>query len=84
MQFRTPRHDADDMQSPEHSDKQTPEEMLESVYQRFRGELAAEVLSRVKKSPPAFFERLWQQPVDQVTEDSWAAATEAGRKFRRL
>lgn len=52
VQFRTPRHDAEDVQSTEQTDKQTPEEMLESAYQRFRGELAAELLSRVNKNSP--------------------------------
>lgn len=58
VQFRTPKHGKEETQSLENADKQTPEEMLESAYQRFRGELAAEVLSRVKKNSPAFFERL--------------------------
>jgi len=58
VQFRSTRHE-DGGQSPDHgSDKQTPEEMLESAHQRFRGELASEVLNRVKKASPAFFERL--------------------------
>jgi restriction system protein len=58
VQFRSPKHDGEDAQPSEHGDKQTPEEMLEAAYQRFRGELAAEVLSHVKKASPAFFERL--------------------------
>ncbi|GAB6083664.1 restriction endonuclease [Desulfuromonas carbonis] len=36
----------------------TPEEMLESAHQRIRGDLATELLRRVKAEPPAFFERL--------------------------
>src|SRR5258708_3454210 len=39
-------------------DKQTPEEMLEAAYQRLRHDTAAELLSRVKKSSPEFFEHL--------------------------
>jgi restriction system protein len=37
---------------------QTPEEMLESAYEKFREELAAELLSRVKKASARFFEQL--------------------------
>ena len=36
----------------------TPEEALEATHQALREELAAELLDRVKKSPPSFFERL--------------------------
>lgn len=36
----------------------TPEETLESAYQRIRRDLAAELLDRVKKGSPAFFEQL--------------------------
>ena len=36
----------------------TPEEALEDAYQRLRDELAAEVVSQVRKSHPAFFEQL--------------------------
>lgn len=57
VQFRSTKHGQETPPS-DHGDKQTPEEMLESAYQRFRGELAAEVLSRVKKASPSFFERL--------------------------
>jgi restriction system protein len=39
-------------------DKQTPEEMLEAAYQRLRHETRTEILVRVKKSSPGFFERL--------------------------
>lgn len=59
VQFRSTKHVAGDAQPSDHAtDKQTPEEMLESAYQRFRAELAAELLSRVKQVSPAFFERL--------------------------
>ena len=36
----------------------TPEEVLEHAYQNLRGDLAADLLSQIKQSPPAFFERL--------------------------
>lgn len=41
----------------ENSD-QTPEEVLESSYQALRSELAQEILDRVKKCSPKFFENL--------------------------
>ena len=37
---------------------QTPEEMLESAQARLHTDLASEILSRVKKCSPQFFERL--------------------------
>jgi len=40
------------------SDLQTPEEILESAYQNIRRTLAQELLSKIKTSPPIFFERM--------------------------
>jgi restriction system protein len=37
---------------------QTPEEALENAYQRLRKDLASEILLRVKKASPVYFERL--------------------------
>lgn len=37
---------------------QTPEEAIESAYQRVRQELAKEILTTIKECSPAFFERL--------------------------
>jgi restriction system protein len=37
---------------------QTPEEALENAYQRLRKDLASEILVRVKKASPVYFERL--------------------------
>ncbi len=37
---------------------ETPEEMLEAAHTRLRSDLASELLSRVKKCSPQFFERL--------------------------
>ena len=48
---------------PEIAERQTPEEMLESAYQRFREELIAELLGRVKKASPKFFEQLVVDPL---------------------
>jgi restriction system protein len=39
-------------------EEQTPEEMLEAAQARLHTDLAAELLNRVKKSSPQFFERL--------------------------
>ncbi|MGE0541319.1 MAG: restriction endonuclease [Dehalococcoidia bacterium] len=39
-------------------EEQTPEEVLEAGYQGLRNQLAQELLTRVKASPPKFFERL--------------------------
>lgn len=43
---------------PESETGKTPEELLESSYQALRGQLADELLERLKKCSPAFFERL--------------------------
>jgi restriction system protein len=59
VEFRAPKQTPESSVATESEDDgQTPEEMLESAYQRFRAELASEILSRVKKASPAFFERL--------------------------
>ena len=38
--------------------QQTPEELLEYSYQEIRGNLALEILEKVKSCPPDFFEKL--------------------------
>jgi restriction system protein len=50
--------DSDDGYETEQNVSKTPEEILEYAYQEIRDNLAQEILSLVKKSPPAFFERL--------------------------
>jgi restriction system protein len=42
----------------EPADEQTPEEAIESGYQRIRGELADEILQQIMACSPAFFEQL--------------------------
>lgn len=42
----------------EEDQTRTPEEALERAYQNLRADLAAELLSQIKQSPPALFERL--------------------------
>jgi restriction system protein len=59
VEFRSPKQTLDSgVTTASEDDEQTPEELLESAYQRFRAELTSEVLSRVKKASPVFFERL--------------------------
>jgi len=59
VEFRSPKQTIDSsVTTASEDDEQTPEELLESAYQRFRAELISEVLSRVKKASPVFFERL--------------------------
>lgn len=60
VEFTKPqtRHETVDAADSIAEDKQTPEEMLDAAYQRLRHDTAIELLSRVKKSSPAFFERL--------------------------
>ena len=38
--------------------KRTPEEVLERAYQNLRTDLAADLITQIKQSPPALFERL--------------------------
>ena len=42
----------------EDEQKQTPEESLERAYQNLRTDLAADLITQIKQSPPALFERL--------------------------
>jgi restriction system protein len=44
--------------SPKDMEAATPSEALESAYENLRDQLASELLSRLKKSSPAFFERI--------------------------
>jgi len=45
-------------EGPEVADGQTSEETLEDAYQKLRGDLAVELLTRVKDGSAEFFERL--------------------------
>ena len=60
VEFRAPRQHRDEVVVPvaAEDESQTPEEVLENAYQRFRNEIASELLSRVKATTPQFFERL--------------------------
>jgi restriction system protein len=50
--------ESDDNEGIQQNASKTPEEILEYAYQEIRDNLAQEILTLVKKSPPAFFERL--------------------------
>jgi restriction system protein len=60
VEFRTIRSsdDAEPSADVSHSSDKTPEEILESAYQRMRQELAGELLLTIKGCSPSFFERL--------------------------
>jgi restriction system protein len=58
-QFKAFRRDrTDSTVENDESSEHTPEEVLESAYQRIRQDLETEVLERVKVASPTFFERL--------------------------
>ena len=59
-EFRSLRHKKDDKipEKPTEPDETTPEEALESAYQRIRDDLATEILQQVKASSPSLFEKL--------------------------
>lgn len=48
----------DTVKTNECRENSTPEEMLESAHQQIRSDLAADLIRRIKDSPPSFFERL--------------------------
>jgi restriction system protein len=57
--FRALRHVKEESEEPELDlNNKTPEESLEGAYQKLRGDLAAELLQRLKSCSPTFFERL--------------------------
>ena len=58
VEFRTPKQHAENSPQTSEEDGETPEELLESAYLRFRNDIASELLTRVKGSSPQFFERL--------------------------
>jgi restriction system protein len=57
--FRALRHAKQEEDEPELDlNNKTPEESLEEAYQKLRGDLAADLLQRLKSCSPTFFERL--------------------------
>jgi restriction system protein len=58
-EFRALRHAKEEAEVPElELNNRTPEESLENAYQKLRGDLAADLLQRLKACSPTFFERL--------------------------
>jgi restriction system protein len=59
VEFTRPQNrNGDTANPPDKSDLQTPEEILESAYQRVRQDLAAEILETIGECSPSFFEKL--------------------------
>jgi restriction system protein len=59
VEFQRPKKErADGSEDQESNETQTPEEAIETAYQRVRQGLAVELLQTIKDHSPAFFERL--------------------------
>ncbi len=58
VEFRTPKDHPEVAQHSADEEGQTPEELLESAYLKFRNNIASELLARVKASSAQFFEQL--------------------------
>ena len=58
VEFRTPKDHSEESAHAVEDEGQTPEELLESAYLKFRNNIASELLARVKGSTSQFFERL--------------------------
>jgi restriction system protein len=56
--FRTLRHTKSEEEPEIEPNNKTPEESLEGAYQKIRGDLATDLLQRLKNCSPTFFERL--------------------------
>jgi restriction system protein len=57
-EFRKPSESATEKHDVSEVETETPEEILESAYQRLREEVAEDILERIKAGPPVFFEKL--------------------------
>lgn len=58
VEFKSIRNERNDGASDEVAETRTPEESLESEYQKIRNNLASQLLERIKQASPAFFEKL--------------------------
>jgi restriction system protein len=59
VEFQTvKREDESETETSEEQSMQTPEELLETAYQKIRKSLASELINKVVELSPAFFERL--------------------------
>jgi restriction system protein len=57
-EFHSPKTPRRSNSEPEEQTTETPEEIFQKSYQRIKTDLAAELLERIKKNTPIFFERL--------------------------
>ena len=77
LEFRTPKASDEAQAEGQLEATQTPEEQLQAGYEAIRETLASEVLDRVKKASPKFFERL---VVDLLVEMGYGGSRdEAGK-----
>lgn len=59
IEFQTTKKESNLTEFDEHSEAtETPEELLETAYQKIRKSLALEIINKVIQLPPAFFEKL--------------------------
>lgn len=58
VQFQTSKREDDGVDTSDDNSTQTPEEALETAYQKIRGSLAQDLINKVMTLSPAFFERL--------------------------
>lgn len=58
LEFRNRRKDKDEVVESAEVSQQTPEESLESAYQKLRYDLGQELLNQVRQCSPSFFEKL--------------------------
>ena len=58
VEFQTPKQKEKEETRPKLDDSTTPEEEIESAYQKLRDDLSTELLETVKGCSPAFFEQL--------------------------
>lgn len=58
IDFQNTKHEGDDSTTIDDSSTETPEEALETSYQKIRKSLAQDLLSRVVNLSPSFFEKL--------------------------
>lgn len=59
VEFQTPKREGEiEIETSEEQSNQTPEELLETAYQKIRKSLASELINKVVELSPTFFEKL--------------------------
>lgn len=58
VEFRAPKQHAEGAPPTDEEERDTPEELLETAYLKFRNDIASELLTRVKVASAQFFEHL--------------------------